>query len=193
MKYLFFDTETNGLPQSHPDPLQRFPRMLQLAWILKEDDKEPVEKSFFIVVDFDIKADAVAVHGIDREKLDAEGVPLQDVLNDFYKDLESADIIIGHNVNFDRQVVAYEFMRNAMTNAADLMSKKKMFCTMKTTTTFCNIPGLYGPKFPKLQELYKTLFKKEFQNGHNALHDIRATMECFFELQKRGIVDKVQE
>lgn len=59
-----------------------------------------------------------------------------------------------------------------------------MICTMKSTTKLLNIPGPYGPKFPRLQELYAYLFSVQ----HNAFHDLRATARCYFELINRGVL-----
>ena len=70
----------------------------------------------------------------------------------------------------------------------DSLFTKPSICTMQSTVDFCAIPGKYGYKFPKLQELYKKLFGNEFEDAHNALSDIRATLKCYLELKKRGII-----
>ncbi|SVD61857.1 uncharacterized protein METZ01_LOCUS414711, partial [marine metagenome] len=38
-------------------------------------------------------------------------------------------------------------------------------------------------------ELHEKLFDKPMQQAHNALVDVRACMKCYFELEKRGIID----
>lgn len=58
---------------------------------------------------------------------------------------------------------------------------------MKASTEFCKIPGPYGYKWPKLEELYKILFNESF-NAHNALDDIRATARCFWELKNKNVI-----
>ena len=57
---------------------------------------------------------------------------------------------------------------------------------MKSTTNLCNIQGKYGPKWPKLEELYNYLFNKNFQGAHRAINDVKACAECFIQLKKTG-------
>ena len=63
---------------------------------------------------------------------------------------------------------------------------------MQRSTNFCAIPNpnsYYGGyKWPKLEELYRKLFGRMFDNAHDALADVVATKECFFALKQRGIV-----
>lgn len=68
-----------------------------------------------------------------------------------------ADIIVGHNIDFDVKVVGCEMFRYNINNE---LSSKRRICTMKSTTDLCKISGSYGYKYPKLQELYKKLFNK---------------------------------
>ena len=63
---------------------------------------------------------------------------------------------------------------------------------MKQTVDFCAIPSTnsyYSDyKYPKLTELYTKLFGHAFSGAHDAMADIKATKECFFELKRRGII-----
>ena len=54
--------------------------------------------------------------------------------------------------------IKHEFKR---TNINTKIHQLKRLCTMKASTYFCNIPGPYGPKWPKLEELYEILFGKQ--------------------------------
>jgi exonuclease RNase T and DNA polymerase III len=69
-----------------------------------------------------------------------------------------------------------------------IMFARPTLCTMQATIQYCNIPGRFGPKWPKLMELYTKLFGQEFDGAHDAMADIVATKECFFELIRRGVV-----
>ena len=62
-------------------------------------------------------------------------------------------------------------------------------CTIKSSVNFCKIIGIYGYRYPKLNELYYKLFYSNFENAHNAFSDILATIECFKELRKKGIIE----
>lgn len=57
-------------------------------------------------------------------------------------------------------------------------SKKKTYDTMKLGSYLIEMNN----KWPKLQELYKTLFGHTFEDVHNAMADVVATKECFWEM-----------
>ena len=61
---------------------------------------------------------------------------------------------------------------------------------MMKSTSYCKLPGKNGKgfKWPKLEELYQVLFGKQMENAHDALADVMACKECFFELIKLGII-----
>ena len=161
--------------------------MVQLSWIVTDaSGKELSVKDFIIKPDgFTIPEDSSKVHGIATEIAIRDGNPLQDVLAEFVSDLETADMIVGHNVEFDKKIVGAEFLR---CNIQSIALDKRTVCTMKSSTDYCALPGKYGYKWPTLQELYNKLFGKSFEDAHNSLNDIKATKECYFELKKRDII-----
>lgn len=187
---LFFDTETTGLPQNYNAPINdtsNWPRLVQLSWIVAEEDGTIIRERDYIIKPegFIIPKDSSDVHGITTERASNEGVGLYDVLDEFLKDLNTSDYIVGHNIDFDVKVVCCELYRNNVNNA--LYSKRRI-CTMKSTTDLCKIPGKYGYKYPKLQELYKKLFNRNFVDAHNSAADVKATFECYLELKKKNLI-----
>lgn len=190
-RYLFFDTETTGLPKNYNAPitdLNNWPRLVQLSWILSDSDgKELRVKDFVIKPDgFTIPAESTMVHGISTEIAQREGTLLSNVLSEFIADLKSADNIVGHNIDFDKKIMGAEFIRAGLD---ETMLSKSTTCTMKSSTDYCKIPGKYGYKWPTLQELHNKLFGEDFEDAHNSLNDIKATKKCFFELKKKGIIN----
>lgn len=188
--YLFFDTETTGVPMNYKAPssdIQNWPRLVQLAWILTDDKGNEIHSGNLIVRpdEFEIPTDAAKVHGITTEVAMREGIPLSEAIDQFIEDLNTARYIVGHNVDFDKKIVGAEMIRLGM---EDIMDSKKSYCTMQSSIDFCKIPGKYGYKYPKLQELYKKLFGTEFDNAHDAMSDIEATEKCFWELKKRKLI-----
>ena len=188
--YLFFDTETTGVPRNYKAPssdIQNWPRLVQLAWILSDDKGNRIHLSSLIVRPdgFTIPADAAKVHGITTEVAMREGIPLSEAIDQFVEDLNTAKYIVGHNIAFDKKIVGAEMIRLGL---KDIMDSKKSYCTMQSSIDFCKIPGKYGYKYPKLQELYKKLFGTEFDNAHDAMNDIEATEKCFWELRKRNLI-----
>lgn len=192
--YLFFDTETTGVPRNYNAPasdISNWPRLVQLGWILTDTKGNTISERCEIVKPdgFSIPIDAVRVHGITTEKALREGEPLREVINTFLADAKLAKCIVGHNISFDQHIVGAELCRLGIT---DTISRAKSICTMQAGTNFCKIPDIYGYKWPKLQELYKKLFGITFDKAHNAMADIEATKKCFFELLKLGVIKKTQ-
>ena len=192
---LFFDTETTGVPRNYKAPVTdsyNWPRLVQLAWIMADKNGNVLKKKSVIIKPdgFSIPSDAAAVHGITNERAQREGKPLQEVLKEFATDLSFAERVVGHNIDFDQHIVGAELYRLNMDY--DALMNKPCICTMKSSMDFCAIPNpnsYYGGyKWPSLQELYRKLFERSFDDAHDALADITATKECFFELKRRGII-----
>ncbi|HBA60897.1 MAG TPA: 3'-5' exonuclease [Elusimicrobia bacterium] len=188
--FLFFDTETTGLPKNWKAPvtdLNNWPRMIQLAYRLCDADESVLAEADYIIkpVGFTIPDDAAKVHGITTERALKEGKNLLEVLLEFQEALKHAQYLVAHNLSFDEKIMGAEFLRNGL---QDALPGKKKICTMNSTTDFCAIPGPYGNKWPKLNELHQKLFQAEFEGAHNAAADIAATAKCFWELKRLGII-----
>jgi DNA polymerase-3 subunit epsilon len=195
--YLFFDTETTGLPKDyklHYSVIKNWPQIVQLSWVIYRDNEE-ISGSDMIIkpANFIISEEVAKLHGISNDIAHAKGYDIKKVLNKFYTDCSLADVVIGHNVSFDRNVIMSEFCRNDKEKFAKIIEDIPYFCTMFSTTKFCEISnGRGGYKWPKLVELYVKLFGEEFENQHNALNDIKATAKCFFELIDRSVIKESQ-
>jgi len=186
--YLFFDTETTGLPRNWKAPvtdLNNWPRLVQLAYLLYDSDGIKISGGDFIIKPegFIIPADVSRIHGITHVRAMNEGQPLNTVLEHFNTLIEQANSLVAHNMSFDEKIVGCEFLRNGMKNS---IPAKNRICTMEKTTNFCAIPGPYGNKWPKLSELHYKLFKSYFEEANDAAVDISATARCFWELRKLG-------
>jgi len=184
--YLFFDTETTGLPKNWKAPvtdLNNWPRLVQLAFLLCDKNGNKISGGDYIIKPdgFTIPTDASRIHGISTERAIQYGQPLKAVLQVFQTLIDQAEILVAHNMSFDEKIVGAEFLRSKMPNS--LVDKRKI-CTMQSTTNFCAIEGSYGYKWPKLSELHYKLFKTDFEELHNAAVDIDATAKCFWELKK---------
>jgi DNA polymerase-3 subunit epsilon len=189
MRTLIFDTETSGLPSSYKasfSDISSWPRIVEIAWIILDSSLHPVRSASFLVRPdgFDISSGASSVHGITTEKAFADGSPLRYVMSCLAEDLSEVDRLVAHNIDFDFPVVNCEFLRLKMPST---LQQKLKYCTMRSTTELCNIPGKYGAKWPKLEELYRILFSRTFSEAHRAMHDVKATAECYLELTRRGI------
>lgn len=192
---LFFDVETTGLPvrNANPKDQESFSkcRLVSIAWVLRDESTVYAQK--YYVVDTGKNGESVGashIHGVTRNILDRYGNKVMDVLEDFMKDFRRSNILIAHNMDFDKNVVCSELFRLGMDEEANELLNCPKLCTMKSTTDICRIESKWGTsyKWPKLVELNKFLFDEEFKNQHHAMADVDATVECYYELKRRSML-----
>ena len=193
-KYIFFDTECNGLPKYYNVDVcitSNWPRLIQLAWIVTDESGNVLKRQSHIIYPqgFNIIEPIAKLTRITTERAQREGVDLYSVLTEFMEDVNDAKLLIAHNIDFDKKVVGCELYRENMDY--DSLLNKSMVCTMQKSTNFCAIPSNgnhAGYKWPKLEELHQKLFGTIFSGAHDAMSDVEATRKCYFELKKRGIL-----
>ena len=188
--FLFFDTETTGIPKNWKAPvtdLDNWPRLVELAWILCDDGGQKVDAHSAIVRPdgFIIPAEAAGVHGITTERARGEGADLVEVLEVFSDAVSRADTLVAHNMRFDEKIVGAELLRTRIPSTFD---GKPRTCTMRSSTAFCGLPGKYGPKWPTLEELHVALFGVSPDVSHEAGADAAVCARCFFELRAKGVI-----
>ncbi|MFT4753707.1 MAG: DNA polymerase-3 subunit alpha [Salibacteraceae bacterium] len=190
--FLIYDTETTGLPRDWKAPLTDFdnwPRMVQIAWQIHDEDGALVEVQNFIIKPegYNIPFVSQKIHGISTDRATKEGMPLDYVLNEFNEALKKADYIIGHNIEFDVNIAACEYLRKEI---ASPLQEIEAIDTKDEATEYCAIQGGRGGRFkwPTLTELYTKLFQVGFDEAHNASADVEATTRAFLELIRRGVI-----
>ena len=194
--FIVFDTETTGLPKNWNAPVSdsdNWPRCIQLAWQLHDDNGKLINNKSFLIkpVDYDIPYESEKVHGISTELAKQDGVDLSDVIDKFLFDLDKAKYLVGHNVKFDINIIAAELYRlGIVSKFSDL--KVIDTCT-ETTANLCKIKGGRAGKFkyPTLIELYDFLFNDSFDQAHNASADVEATARSFLELIRSNILSNI--
>lgn len=189
--YLVFDTETTGLPKNFNAPISdsdNWPRMIQIAWQLHDDDGTLLENQDYIIKPegFDIPFAVTKIHGITTQMAHEEGRNLSEVLLEFNEVLKKAKFGVGQNIIFDYNIVGAEFFRKQIENNLQELPKAD---TMTFGTDFCAIPSGKGRfKAPKLSEIYEKLYGHQFDEAHNAAADVNATAQVFFELMRREVI-----
>ncbi len=190
--YLIFDTETTGLPKNYNAPVSdvdNWPRMVQLAWQLHDANGSLLHTGNYIVKPegYSIPYNAEKVHGISTERAQKDGYLLQEVLEIFLKDLEQCTYVVGHNIEFDINIVGAELFRK---NLESTIESVDSIDTKNEGTDYCKIPGGRGGRFkwPTLTELHEKLFGVAFGDAHDAAYDVDATARCFFGLIKESVI-----
>jgi len=205
MIYAIFDTETTGLPKAkiiEMDNLHLWPHIIQFSYILFDTETNQVIKIVDSIVKLDteiiISEESVKLHGITKEISQKNGKNINSIIGEFFQDIKDVDLIIGHNLNFDLNMLKAELSRlifignNEKKKYYDyfikLEKQQNFYCTMQESIELCNIIAKFKNgdtyvKFPRLSELYETLFKETPKNLHNSLNDVIVTFVCFMKLR----------
>lgn len=198
MKVLVFDTETTGLPKGKNPSIYKtelWPHIIQLSYIVycsEENNLLTVEDDYIkISDDVIIEEGSQAIHKISREKLNKDGIPIDESLKKFNSWSEKCDLLVGHNVSFDKRMVMVEGIRNKI-----LMNINDTYCTIKQSIELCRIERQFPDgtkyfKYPSLSELYKHLFNQIPKNTHNALIDILICMRCFCKIELKKDISRI--
>jgi DNA polymerase-3 subunit alpha len=191
--YLIFDTETTGIPHNKTAPitdLENWPRLVQIAWQLHDKNGKLTSHHNYIIQPdgFDIPYKAEQVHGISTKRAREEGHDLMTVLGAFIQDLAKTSMLVGHNIEFDINIIGAEFIRKQLAPEQFLNIAK--VDTGLASTEFCQLSGGIGGrlKMPRLHELHEKLFNKGFGDAHDASYDVAATARCFFALVGHKVV-----
>jgi len=115
--YLFFDTETTGLPKNWKAPitdLANWPRMIQLAYFLADADGNKLAGGDYIIKPegFTIPEEAARIHGISTERALKEGRDLPGMLLEFQAAVWRAQFLIAHNMSFDEKIVGAGYLED---------------------------------------------------------------------------------
>ena len=211
MKILVFDTETTGLPKTKfisPSTLDQWPYIVQFSFIIYDSTLNDIVESKDDIIKLPenvlIPEESTKIHNITNELSQKSGLQINEILNVFFDHLRNVDRLVGHNIEFDLNMIKVEISRiineNQVTseqlksykyNLHFLNNYKNISCTLKDSIKFCNIQvinksGKPYLKYPKLIELHNKLFNETPKNLHNSFNDILVTLRCFMKL-KYGI------
>jgi hypothetical protein len=185
--YLIFDVSAVGNPGNYKAPFSdtfNWPRMIHISWIVLNKELKPIG-------DFDriVKPNGFAINEeiqlkakIDLEDIEKKAIPIEEILTVFNQSVEACEYIFSHNLNFNENVLAAEFIRNSVDI---MMFKKERFCLMQESTYFCKLPSKTGGyKWPTLTELHATCFHTSYTPSNNARADVIAAARCFIKMMK---------
>ncbi len=197
MKVLVFDTETSGLPKERNASIYSshlWPHIIQLSYIIYCSDTNElitVQDDYInISDDIIISPESQKVHQISRETL-KKGKNIAEVLDSFNNWSKQCDLLVAHNISFDKKMLMVEGIRNKI--KVDIHDT---FCTMKNSIDLCHIEKEFDNgdkylKYPSLSELHNHLFDRIPQNTHNALIDILICMRCFCKMELKKDISRI--
>lgn len=171
MKFIVYDTEYF--------PLSGHCELLQLSYVVYDENYQLIkENSSYISTDVDFPENscAFAVNGITKELIEKNGLDLEMVVKEFVSNVDSDDIVIGHNVNNDFTCIRRTL--NYHNKDFDcLFPRSQQVCTRTMAPKF-----YYDLKDYKLGTVYKHLSGNDIENQHDALADAKATAFIFFKI-----------
>jgi DNA polymerase III epsilon subunit-like protein len=227
---MVFDTETNGLfpkinltvnengeLESLP-AIDKYPYLLQLAYIVYDVKETKIIESFnkYIRISSSVEIPdyITKINGITHDVIqNGNSINIEDAIYRFYKAYTNVDIVIGHNVAFDKKVIEIEVQRNKdlfircpsiyfmFNDTFNSRNGISVVCSMEMSKNYCNIliekksntvptnetetskKPQFYKKPPKLEELHEKLFGYKPQNLHDAMVDTFACLRCYLKLQ----------
>lgn len=186
--YLIIDTETTGLPKTkgynkyyHYSENDKYDssRMVQIAWKIFNKNLDCIKTKNYIIKRDNFSIENSKFHGITNSISETQGENLEFIFYDLFKDILNCKLIIGHNIDFDSNIILNHSYRVNNINFIIKWNLIEKFCTMKKSKNILKINSKFGYKYPNLSETYKYFYKKDFENPHNALFDVEACSKCF--------------
>ena len=186
---IVFDTETNGF-----SPIDN--EIVQLSYILYDIQKQEVIYSTelqrdIVKIDGYISKKLTKIHGISKQDtLDKR--PIKEHLDEFIEYCNQANTIVGHNVQFDINMVIGQINKIFDTLTPEEQSKYTTFIERFEDVTYCTLKHarkkceeyIENPKQKaKLETVHKILFKQQASGQlHNALVDVSVTLRVYLKL-----------
>jgi len=188
---------------------ETWPYIVQLSYIMFDmDTNETTVKDVYVEMPPQFTTEeyltSLSTHPITRTAiragLEATRVDVKDALEEFMTFFREANVVTGHNVNYDINMLLAECTRNnkpeILEEIISAKSSNKIYCTACKSTNLVKIFQTYNRnknppifKTPKLNEAYFRMFGYAPKETalHNALIDVVACLRVFYRLWFQGI------
>ena len=207
---MVIDTETTGFPVKrsfneyhHYSCTEKYDnsRIVSFSYALYNKNGENLDSDNLLIkpcYNSKILEDSTKIHHITYKMLTDNGVSMTTLADILYEKLKNVSIIVGHNIQFDLNILKSELYRIKRNEIIKQLIDKRDLCTMFYS---CSVTKLSFPnstknndssyisyKPPSLPELFKFLFGMDLENAHQSNFDVINCAKCFFELVKRKII-----
>jgi DNA polymerase III epsilon subunit-like protein len=178
---LVLDTETTGLIENHVVKLDRQPEIIEFAAITFDWDELPfpvnhTEAPKSLREYDELIKPRLIVGDLPEETKKRTGISWDDVkdkphfkayADDIAELINTSELVVGHNLSFDMEMVDLEFERLGRRIAWPQLK----ICTVEQS-------NFYLGRRAALGELYRSLTGEEHKKAHRALGDVEATLRC---------------
>lgn len=177
MKAFIFDTETTDLINSGLLKIDQKPSIIEFYGerVDLETGVTELEVERLFKPPKPITEEITKITNI-TNKMVEDAPPFAVHANEIRKAIEESEVVIAHNVSFDREAVDIEFERLAME-----VKWPRLICTVEAT--IC----IKGFRL-NLTALHQELFGEPFSGAHRARQDVAALRRCVLELYKKGFI-----
>ncbi|WGH25143.1 MAG: DNA polymerase III subunit alpha [Candidatus Shikimatogenerans bostrichidophilus] len=180
--FLFFDTETTGLPKNNSfkkKDIYNWPRLIQISWQYYNKFGKLINFNNLYVKPkkkYKISFNSIKIHGINNNFLKKYGKNLKKILKKFFLVLKTSKLVIGHNITYDINILISEYFRYKKYPCIKELLKKKIIDTQRIFNFNYN-------KWISLDKLYNILYNIKYKYIlHNSYIDICITILCFLKL-----------
>lgn len=184
---IIFDTETTGLVRAAATPIDKQPKVIELYALMVDGPKLKKVDEYHALIQpgQKLSEEIINITKIDDKML--KGKPTWAKLHpDIVKFFSRAEMVAGHNLTFDMDMLNLETRRMQIEAAVkkarvvgDFPWPRFRLCTVEATE---HIKG----RRMKLSELHEHLLGEGFSGAHRAKADVDALHACMIELVKRG-------
>ena len=184
MKILFYDTETTGLITKN-----NFPYIVQFSYIIYDTELNSVVFKYDEIIHLpdtiEIPEESTKIHHISTLMSKQSTVEILDCLKEFVEQCKNVELVVGHNISFDKRMIMVECIRNQLRQQFTVNGvRMSECCTMRHFTEVCNLHrvsknGHSYLKFPTLSETYNHLFRTQPKNTHDAMADVIICLRCY--------------
>ena len=181
MHVIVVDTETTGLiPKGIVSrDLAKCPHIIQLSYMVFNTANFKIQEDYDAIIRLgdgvEISERSIEIHKITREKSKTCGIPINVALYNLKQAVAryGVGLIVGHNIEFDKQMLDIECRRNGLSGLFPSIGLKgigllesgevPLYCTMENSKDLCNnrVHSMYGGtyiRFSKLGEVFEKLF-----------------------------------
>jgi len=180
------DIETDGLLVK-TTPQTGYPSILQVAWIIMDTEGQVYKKESILIDDNALLENrALKINNKDLSIIKKIGQRPEEAYQQLISDMKFCKAVIAHNIDFDISILKHHISKYHL---QDIFSQKELICTMKIGVDICKIEDYNGRyKYPKLTELFKTLYGHEVVQQHDAMADVLLTAKCIKALMKKDVI-----
>lgn len=201
---MFIDVETSGLPvtKSFNDyypftDLKSYDsaRMIKISWSLYDEAGNKIRLRDYLIKPegFEISDGSSKINGIPQEVAMKNGTEIEKVSELLHNDIESVKLLVGHNMNFHKNIIYSELFRLKKIETINRIKKIKKLCTATNSKNLLKIKILinyhYIYKLPSLHELYEWCFKKPMKNRFRSEWNVENLAKIYFHLKFNGLIE----